>query len=121
MEPVLNVLPPLTAPQPQPETATREAPAGAPPRANVERAHEISPREEEAETARDAVPLERRLEQINRLTKHLSFLYHKPTDTVQIRVADGSGRLVREIPSDEFLRTMERLHGNAGAILDDRA
>lgn len=119
MEPVAQILPPLAPSFNQAESQ----PGG--PRTAPEVPPATLPAQDEAalDEAQDRaeVPIERRLEQINRLTKHLSFFYHEPTDRVQIRVADGNGKLVREIPSDEFLRTMERLHGNAGAILDDRA
>ena len=120
MEPQINVLPPLAAPQ---SVLEKPADAPTPSKDAVTAKDEPAPEERpsESEVARSAMPMERRLEQINRLTKHLSFFYHRSSDTVQIRVADGSGKLVREIPSDEFIRTMERLHGNAGAILDDRA
>lgn len=118
MDPVIQVLPPLPSP-----TETPQRPFAAPGQ-KADTARESEParqdgRQEETQGGSE-VPIERRLEQINRLTKHLSFFYHEPTDRVQIRVADGSGKLVREIPSDEFLRTMEKLHGNAGAILDDK-
>ena len=119
MDPAIQALPPLIDPTRAPEWQFVD------PAQNAERPREAEPAKEavahEEGQDRSEVPLERRLEQINRLTKHLSFSYHKPTDRVQIRVADGSGKLVREIPSDEFLRTMEKLHGNAGAILDDKA
>jgi flagellar protein FlaG len=65
--------------------------------------------------------LQASLEMLQQKHTQLNFSVHEKTDRVMVRITDqGTGDVIREIPSEEFLDLAARLQEMVGLIFDTR-
>lgn len=58
---------------------------------------------------------------LKQIRTNCQFIYHEPTKTVQIKVIDqDSKEVLKEIPSDQTLKTIEKIWEIAGIMMDEK-